>query len=142
MLASDTVRGLLAAKIASLGYAVKEFRDDDDAITREELPCVLVQQAGTIEIIRHEYAMGGSLTHQASYFFSFAALTREAAGEMLVAAANAFAADTTIGGQIQDIMPVSYGDEDDDGKDFTSIMLENQVQFCTDPYDFGALIYL
>lgn len=140
MLASETVRALLAAKITSLGYAVKEFRDEDDAITESELPCVLVQQAGTIEIQRLEGTAGGATYHSASYFLSFAATTRPVAAAMMVATVNALADDYNLGGQVMEIQPVSYGDEDNDGKDLDAIMLEIRVLFATPPNDFGTLL--
>ena len=140
-LAAETVRGLLADKITALSYATKEFRDEDDAITESELPCVLLQQAGTIEISNIEGTLGGTATHNAPYFLSFAASTRDAAAAMLAATVNALADDPTLGGQVMDIRPVSYGDEDNDGKDFSAIMLEIVVTFCTPPNDFGTLIY-
>lgn len=140
MLASETVRGLLAGKIATLGYAVKEFRDEDDAITESELPCVLVQQAGVIEIQRLEGTAGGATYHSAPYFLSFAAITRDDAAGMMAATVNALANDYNLGGQIMEIQPVSYGDEDNDGKDLASIMLEIRVLFATPPNDFGTLL--
>ena len=140
MLASETVRGLLAAKITSLGYAVKEFRDEDDAITESELPCVLVQQAGVIEIERLEGMAGGAAYHSAPYFLSFAAITRDAAAAMLAATVNALADDYNLSGQVMEIQPVSYGDEDNDGKDMSAIMLELRILFATPPNDFGTLL--
>lgn len=139
-LASETVRGLLAAKITSLGYAIKEFRDEDDAITESELPCVLVQQAGVIDIQRLEGTVGGASYHSAPYFLSFAATTRAAAAAMMAATVNALADDYNLGGQVQEIQPVSYGDEENDGKDFAAIMLEIRILFCTPPNDFGTLL--
>lgn len=139
-LASETVRSLLATKIAGLGYAVKEFRDENDAITESECPAVLIQQAGVIEIDRIEGTAGGAAYHIAPYFLSFAATTRAAATAMLVATVNALANDCSLGGQVREILPVSYGDEEDDGKDIRAIMLEIRVRFLTPPNDFGTLL--
>lgn len=139
-LASETVRGLLAAKITSLSYPVQEFRDEDDATTRDELPFVLVQQAGTIEIQRLEGMAGGATYHSAPYFLSFAAETRDDAAAMMAATVNALAEDYNLGGQVMEIQPVSYGDEDNDGKDLTAIMLEIRVLFATAPNDFTTLL--
>ena len=141
MLASETVRGLLVAKINSLGYAAKEFRDEDDAITESDLDCVLVQQAGPVEITNIEGTAGGAAYHAASYFLSFAATARAAAAAMLVATNNALSEDYTLGGKVQDILPASYGDEDMDGKDISAIMLEIRVRFATPPNDFSTLLY-
>ncbi len=139
-LASETVRGLLAAKITSLGYPAKEFRDEDDAITESESPCVLIRQAGTIEIQRLEGTAGGATYHSAPYFLSFAATTRAAAAAMMAATVAALANDYNLGGQVMEIQPVSYGDEDNDGKDLAAIMLEIRVLFATAPNDFGTLL--
>lgn len=139
-LASETVRGLLAAKITTLGYAAKEFRDEDEAITEAELPCVLIQQAGVIELERLEGTAGGAAYHSAPYFLSFAATTRPAAAAMMVATVNALANDYSLGGQVMEIVPVSYGDEEPDAKDIRAIMLEIRVRFLTPPNDFGTLL--
>lgn len=140
MLASETVRGLLAAKITSLGYTALEFRDENDAITEAELPCVLLQQAGVVELDYLEGTAGGAATHGASYFLSFAAATRAAAAAMMAATVNALANDYNLGGQVLDITPVSYGDEENDGKDVRAIMFEIRVRFQTPPNDFGTLL--
>lgn len=139
-LASETVRGLLAAKITSLGYTALEFRDEDDAIATSELPCVLIQQAGTIEIQRLEGTSGGATYHSAPYFLSFAAAARPAAAAMMAAAVAALADDYNLSGQVMEIQPVSYGDEDNDGRDLTAIMLEIRVLFATPANDFTTLL--
>jgi hypothetical protein len=135
------VRALLAAKITSLGYTALEYRDEDDAALPGDIPFVLIQQAGSVEITRAEYMAGGTETHEASFFFSFAAESRDDAEAMMVAAVAAFAADPTLGGQIQDIRPVGYGDEETEARDYAAIVLENRVQFCTAPGDWSALLY-
>jgi hypothetical protein len=140
MLASDTVRGLLVAKITVLGYAAKEFRDENDAITEAELPAVLVQQAGQIDIQYTEGTAGGAAYHNAPFLLSFAATTRDAAATMLAATVNALADDPTLGGQVWDITPISYGDEEEDGRDIKAIMLEIRVRFLTAPNDIGNLL--
>lgn len=140
MLASETVRGLLAAKITGLSYAVKEFRDENDAITEAELPCVLLQQAGQVELDYLEGTAGGCAVHSAPYFLSFAATTRHAAVTMLRATVNALADDYNLGGQVLEILPQSYGDEEPDGRDIRAIMLEIRVRFCTPQNDFGSLL--
>lgn len=140
MLASETVRGLLAAKITGLGYVPKEFRDEDDAITEAELPCVLIQQAGQVEIEYMEGTAGGVALHGAPYLLSFAATTRDAAATMLRTTVNALADDYSLGGQVLEITPVSYGDEEPDGRDIRAIMLEIRVRFCTAQNDFGTLL--
>lgn len=140
MLATETVRALLVAKMMSLGMAAKEFRDEDDAATADELPFVLVQQAGAVDIDYIEGTVGGMALHACSYFLSFAAISRESAVAMLTTAVNALANDYTLGDQVLEIVPVSYGDEDNDGKDIRAIMLEIRVRFCTSPNDFGTLL--
>ena len=139
-LASETVRDLLAAKIESLGYAVKQFRDDDDAITAEELPCVLLQQSGLVVIQYLEGMAGGIAQHNAPFLMSFVATTRDAAAAMLRATANALAADYNLGGQIGEILPLSYGDEEADGRDYRAILFEIAARFYTDPADIGTLV--
>lgn len=139
-LASETVRALLAAKITALGYTALEFRDQDDATTPDELPFVLIQQAGTIEILRLEGMAGGATYHSAPYFLTFAAETREDAAAMMAATVAELADDYNLGGQVMEIQPVSYGDEDNDGKDLTAIMLEVRIVFATAPNDFTTLL--
>ena len=140
MLASETVRGLLAAKITNLGYAVKEFRDEEDAITEAELPCVLLQQSGPVQIEYLEGTVGGVAVHNAPFLMSFCATTRDAAAAMLRATANALADDYNLGGQIAEILPLSYGDEEPDGRDISAIMFEVGTRFYTDPADIGTLM--
>ena len=135
------VRALLAAKITSLGYTALEYRDEDDAVLSGDLPFVLIQQAGSIDITRAEYMMGGTETHEGSFFVTFAANGRDEAEAMMVSAMAAFAADPTLGGKIQDIRPDSYGDEDTDTRDYAAIMVEMRVQFCTAPADWSTLLY-
>jgi len=140
-LASEEVRALLAAKVTSLGYVPKEFRDEDDAITESDLPCVLIQQAGVIQLERIEGTAGGAAYHSAPFFMSFAATTRPDAALMMVNTVRALGEDYTLGGKVMEILPASYGDEEDDGKDMASIMLEIRVMFATPPNEFGTLLY-
>lgn len=140
MLASETVRGLLVAKIQSLSLSALEFRDENEAITESDIPCVMVQQAGVITIDRFEGTAGGAVYHMAPYILSFAAPTRAVAATMFAATVNALAVDYNLGGQVTEILPVSYGDEETDGNDIKCIMLEIAVRFCTAPDDFGALL--
>jgi hypothetical protein len=134
------VRAALVAKMESLGFTALEYRDEDDAINDASLPCVLIQQAGTIEIQRLEGTAGGAAYHAGSFFLSFAASERDDAEDMLVAAANALATDYNLGGQVMEIQPVSYGDEDDEGRDFAAIVLEIRVLWATAPDDWATLL--
>lgn len=138
-LASETVRDLLAAKIQSLGYTVQQFRDEDDAISTGEMPCVLLQQSGPVEIQYLEGTVGGVAVHNAPFLMSFVATTRDAAAAMLRATANALAADFNLGGQIGEILPLSYGDEETDRRDYRAILFEVAARFYTDPADIGTL---
>lgn len=138
-LASETVRGLLAAKIAGLGYTVLEFRDENDAVPEGQGEFVLLQQSGPVEIQYLEGTAGGVAVHNAPFLMSFCAATRDAAAAMLRATANALAADYNLGGQIAEILPLSYGDEEPDGRDIRAIMLEVAARFYTDPADIGTL---
>ena len=135
------VRALLVGKMESLGFTAMEYRDEDDAVNPGDLPFVLIQQVGSVEITRAEYMAGGSSTHRATFMLSFAATTLDDAEEMMVEGANALAADSTLGGKVQDIQPQSYGDEEDEGRDYAAVVLEVQIQFCTSPYDFSTLLY-
>lgn len=134
------VRALLVAKMQSLGMTALEYRDEDDAIGEGDLPCVLIQQAGPIEITRLEGTAGGACYHAGSFFLSFAAETRDDAEPMLVAAANALATDYNLGGQVMEIQPVSYGDEDDEGRELAAIVFEIRVLWATAPDDWATLL--
>lgn len=134
------VRALLKAKMESLGFNALEYRDEDDAIGEADLPCVLIQQAGTIEISRLEGTAGGACYHAGSFFLSFAAEQRDDAEAMMVRAANALATDYNLGGQIMEIQPASYGDEEDEGRDFAAIVFEIRVLWATAPDDWGNLL--
>lgn len=140
MSARAAVRAALAAKITSLGYTPLEYRDEDDAITEGDLPCVLIQQAGPIDITQEDHA-GGQVYHEGSFILSFAALTTADAEAMLTATVAALANDYTLGGKVQNIVPASWGDEETDGKDFASIMFEVRITFCTAFNDWSTLIY-
>jgi hypothetical protein len=135
------VRALLVAKMQSLGMTALEYRDEDDAISEGDLPCVLIQQVGVVNIERIEGTAGGAAYHVASFFLSFTAKTLDEADAMMVDGNNALADDFTLGGKVQEILPVSYGEEETDGRDFAAIVLEIQVRFCTAPNDFGTLLY-
>lgn len=139
-LALETVRGLLATKITSLGYAPKEFRDENDAITEAELPCVLLQQSGPVEIEYLDGTAGGDMIHNAPFLMSFAATTRDAAAVMLRTTVNALANDYNLGGQVLEIVPLSYGDEEPDGRDIRAIMLEIRVRFVTAANNIATLL--
>lgn len=139
-LASETVRGLLAAKITSLTYAVKEFRDENDAITEADLPCVLLQQSGPVEVDYLDGVATGLAIHSGPYLMTFAATTRETALAMLTATVNALAVDYNLGGQVLEITPLSYGDEEPDGRDIRAVMLEIRIRFETPSTDFGTLL--
>lgn len=139
-LASETVRGLLAAKITGLGYTVLEFRDDNDAVPEDQGKFVLLQQSGPVEIQYLEGTVGGVAVHNAPFLMTFCAATRDEAAAMLRATANALAADYNLGGQIAEILPLSYGDEEPDGRDIRAIMLEVAARFYTDPADIGTLV--
>ena len=134
------VRAALVAKLQSLGMTALEYRDEDEAIGEGDLPCVLVQQAGPVEIQRLEGTAGGACYHAGSFFLSFAAKQRDDAEAMLVTAANALATDYNLGGQVMEIQPVSYGDEEDDGRDFAAIVFEVRVLWATAPDDWGTLL--
>lgn len=135
------VRSLLAATMQGLGFTALEYRDEDDAALPGDLPFVLIQQVGTIEISRVEYMAGGNATHEGSFLFSFAAEQRDDAEAMLNSAVAAFAADPTLGGKIMDIRPAAYGDEEDEGRDYAAIVLECRVMWATAPDDWTALLY-
>jgi hypothetical protein len=140
MSARAAVRALLKAKVEGLGYTVFEYRDEDDAVTDEELPFVLIQQAGAIEVSRREDVKGGTLEHIGSFFLSSAARTRDAADAMMTAIADALLDDYSLGGRVQEVVAVSYGDEEDEGRDYAAVVLEVRITFCTAHDDFSTLI--
>jgi hypothetical protein len=134
------VRAALLAKMQALGFIALEYRDEDDAISESDLPCVLIQQAGTVEIGRLEGTAGGASYHTGSFLLSFAAKTHDEAEAMMVSAANALATDYNLGGKVLEIQPVNYADEEDDGRDFSAIVLEIRVLWATAPDDWGTLL--
>lgn len=139
MSARAAVNAALKAKMEGLGYTVLEQRDEEDAITESELPAVLIQQAGTIEVSQRDGAER-TLEHQGAWFLSFAAKTQAEAETMFSAGAAALSTDFVLGGSVQEIVPVSWGDEDNDGRDLTAILLEIQITFCTSTDDWNTLI--
>lgn len=134
------VRALLVAKMESLGMTALEYRDEDEAVGDSDLPLVLIQQAGPVEIARLEGTAGGACYHSGSFFLSFASKEREDAEAMLVNAANALATDYNLAGQVMEIQPVSYGDEEDEGRDFAAIVFEIRVLWATAPDDWATLL--
>jgi hypothetical protein len=140
MLAGAQVRDLLVSKVESLGYNALVYRDENDAITDADVPVVLIQQAGMVNITTIEGTLGGTITHDGSFFLSFAAATRGEAETMLAATSSALLVDYSLGGQVQEIVLTSYGDEDNEGKDFAALVLEISVKFCTSYDDFTTLI--
>jgi len=139
MSARAAVRALLKAKVEDLGYTALEYRDDD-AVTDDELPFVLIQQAGSIEVGRREGTTGGTLEHVGSFFLSFAAADRDTAEAMLTATADALLTDYSLGGEVQEVVPVSYADEENEGRDYAAIVLEIRITFCTAHNDWSTLI--
>ena len=140
MSARAAVRALLKAKMEDLGYTALEYRDEDVAVSEGDLPFVLIQQAGSVEVSQREGTTGGTLEHTASFFLSFADADRDDAEAMLTAAADALLTDYSLGGQVQEVVPVSYGDEEDEGRDYAAIVLEIRITFCTAHNDWSALI--
>lgn len=140
MLAVDTVRGLIVAKMAGLGQSVLQDRDEFDAITDGELPATLVDKNELVEIARLEGTAGGGAYHSTSFMLTFAAVTGAAAQAAFSAAITAFSEDYNLGGQVSEVWPINYGGDDNGGKDSAAITLELGVRFCTPPNDFGTLL--
>jgi len=140
MLAGAEVKAALQAKMQSLGYSALVYRDEDDAITEAEVPAVLIQQAGQVQVNRLEGTAGGTITHLGSFFLSFAATARGEAETMLATAVASLLEDYTLGGKVQEVVPVSYGDEEQDGKDIAALVLELNITFCTAWNDWATLI--
>lgn len=140
MLAGAEVRDALKAKVESLNYSALIYRDENDAITGADLDCVLIQQAGQVQIRTLEGTSGGTITHVGSFFLSFAATERAVAEAMLAATVTALLEDYTLGGKVQEVVPVSYGEEDQDGKDIAALVLELNITFCTAWNDWATLI--
>lgn len=139
MSARNLVRTALTDKITDLGYAALEDRGEDDATLESELPFVLIQQAGPIDVGRRESINGGDFEHIAPFFLSFAAKTERDAEQMLIATANELATDYSLGGQVQEIVPVSWGDEETELRDAFALVLEIRVTFCTPHNDWAVL---
>lgn len=146
MAAIFAVRALLNAKIAGLGFLVKEFRDENDAISVDDTPCVLIRE-GDVEILQIEGTAGGTATHRAPFFITFAAREaggksgRENAYDMLATTVNAMSADYSLGGQVQEVLPLRYGGEDEMANDAAAVMLEIRIDFCTSNADWNTLIF-
>jgi hypothetical protein len=140
MSARLAVRALLSDKMKSLGMTPFEYRDEDDAIGSGDLPCVLIQQAGSVDVSKREGTTGGTLEHTGSFFLSFAAEKLDAAESMMTSAADALLTDYSLGGQVQEVVPVAYGDEEDEGRDYAAIVLEVRITFCTAHNDWSTLI--
>jgi hypothetical protein len=139
-LAVEDVRGLIAAKLTSIGQSVKRDRDDFDALTRPELPATLVDEPGMVSVDNIEGTAGGAAYHTAMLALTFAATTSAAAQTNFTAALTALTNDYSLGGKVLDILPVNYGGDENNGKDITAITLEIRVRFLTPPNDFGTLL--
>lgn len=139
-LASETVRTLIATKLTGLSQSVLMDRDEFDAITESELPATLVDEPGMVEITNIEGTAGGAAYHAASYMLTFAATTSAVAQARFAAALTALMNDYSLGGQVLDIMPLSYGGDENNGKDIAAITLEIRVRFLTPPNNFGTLL--
>lgn len=139
-LAVEDVRGLIAAKLTTLGQSVLRDRDEFDAITEGELPATLVDEPGMVEVTNIEGTAGGAAYHAASFALTFAATTSAVAQTNFNAALTALMNDYNLGGQVLDITPMNYGGDDNTGKDMAAITLEIRVRFLTPPNDFGTLL--
>lgn len=139
-LAVEDVRGLIVAKLTTLGQSVLRDRDEFDAITEPELPATLVDEPGMVEVTNIEGTAGGAAYHAATFALAFAATTSAVAQTNFNAALTALSNDYSLGGQVLDIMPLNYGGDDNNGKDIAAITLEIRVRFLTPPNDFGTLL--
>ena len=140
MLAGAEVKAALQSKMQDLGYSALVYRDENDAITEAEVPAVLIQQAGQVQVGTIEGTAGGTVTHLGSFFLSFAATAQDEAETMLATATAALLEDYTLGGKVQEVVPVSYGEEAQDGKDIAALVLELNITFCTAWNDWATLI--
>lgn len=139
-LAVEDVRGLLVAKLTTLGQTALRDRDEFDALTEPELPATLVDEPGMVEITNIEGTAGGAAYHAASFALTFAATTSAVAQANFNAALAALMNDYSLGGQVLDITPLNYGGDENGGKDIFAITLEIRVRFLTPPNDFGTLL--
>lgn len=139
-LASETVHSLIATKLTGLGQSVLRDRDEFDAINESELPATLVDEPGMVELTNIEGTAGGAAYHAANYMLTFAATSSAVAQASFEAALTALADDYSLGGQVLDITPLSYGGDENNGKDIAAITLEIRVRFLTAPNDFGTLL--
>ena len=140
MLAVETVRGLIAAKMTSLGQTVALDRDQFDAITEPELPATLVDKHGLVEITRLEGMAGGAAYHSTSFMLTFAAIDDAEAQSAFSAAITAFSDDYNLGGQVSEVWPMNYGEDENGGEDISAITLELGARFCTPPNDYSTLL--
>lgn len=140
MLAVNAVRGLISAKLTTLGQTVFLDRDQYDALTESELPATLIDEAGVVEITRLEGTAGGAATHLAPIDLTFTATTESVAEANFNAALTALSDDYDLGGQISEILVVNYGGDQNPGKDMVAITMQIQARFQTPPNDFGTLL--
>lgn len=145
MAAVFVVRGLLKDTLEAAGLTALEYRTAEDAVQAEELDCVLISEGeSTIEYF--EGQAGGTVYHRTRFFLEFMARAtktqtkREAAYELFTTGINALMADYTLGGQVENLLPVTYGGEEDDGKDFASVLLDLDVLFATGTADWATLL--
>lgn len=140
MLAVNIVRGLIAAKLTTLGQTVFLQRDQYHALTESELPATLIDKAGVVDITRLEGTAGGAATHLAPIDLTFTATSEAVAEANFNAALTALSDDYSLGGQISEILVLNYGGDENTGKDIFAITLEIRVRFLTPPNDFGTLL--
>lgn len=145
MAAIETVRALLVAKMQSLGFSILQFRDENDAISIDEMPCAAIEEGDT-EIIELEGRAGGTMLHRATFFMTFAAVAttgasaRTNAYAMLGLAANALLVDYNLGGNVVEVKLVKYGGEEQMANDAAAILLETAIDFCTSTSDWNTLV--
>lgn len=139
------VRGLLVSALEGLGLTALEHRNASDALQLEEMDAVLVTE-GETGIDEIEGRAGGTVIHRTRFFLEFAAratptaTAREMAFEQFTTGIGGLMADFTLGGNVMELIPVSYGGEEDDGKDYAVVSLDLDVTYCTSTTDWGTLL--
>lgn len=140
------VRANVVTSIQQVVASVLEQRDDNDPLTAEELPCVLVAERGS-SIQQVEGQLGGTMTHTgliqvaACSMGSSNSSARDQALDLLTLAINRLLSDFTLGGTVQEVRLVDYGGEDQIGSDVAAVPASFEVDFCTSNEDVGTLIY-
>lgn len=140
------VQDLLKAELEAIPLTVFTDRDDDDKVLQSEAPCVVIEEAGIVLQFPEGTVRGSTVWHDTTFLLT--AITVDAAGSSKKAAAHEMIGqivarldiDPTLGGKVQDVLPLNYGGENAQGNAIGGVPLEIKVQFCTPKSDWTQLI--